>query len=57
MCVDIREMSDQNLTQILPLDPKISAKKRCVWESWKKLKSKKKENENAIFANIDFRAK
>ena len=26
MCVDIREIYDQNLTQILPSDPKISAK-------------------------------
>ena len=27
MCVDLREMSDQKLTQIRPFDPKISAKK------------------------------
>ena len=26
MCVDIREIHDQNLTQILPSGPKISAK-------------------------------
>ena len=32
MCVDLREMSDQKLTQILPFDPKISAKKDDMFE-------------------------
>ena len=51
-------MSDQNLTQILPLDPKISAKKMMRLRKLEKVKvQKKNENENAIFANIDFRAK
>ena len=42
MCVDIREISDQNLTQILPSGPKISAKNDASEISWKKLKSKEK---------------
>ena len=51
MCVDLREMSDQKLTQILPFDPKISAKKDIL-RKLEKVKVQKK-NENAIFANID----
>ena len=55
MCVDLREMSDQKLTQILPFDQKISAKKD-TFEKFEKVKVPKK-NENAIFANVDFIAK
>ena len=55
MCVDLREMSDKNLTQVLPLDPKISAKNMHL-RKFEKVKAQKK-NENAIFTNIDFIAK
>ena len=49
MCVDLREMSDQKLTQIRPFDPKISAKN----DAFEKVRKSPKKNENAIFTNID----
>ena len=42
MCVDIREIYDQNLTQILPSGPKISAKSDASEKVGKSWKSKEK---------------